>query len=127
MSAAAASDASTDARPAAPAGSSAAAARRSSRASKPKYRRGRPPRRKRGVPFQRLAVREMEPHPLARQQVVVDRLTHEGVAKAVPPGSRLDLEDVLLDGLPERGVELDRLEGGDRGQELMADALTGRG
>ena len=66
----------------------------------------------------------VEPHPLAGQQVVVDRLAEQRVPEGVGAAAR-GHQDVGVDGGAQRGLELGGVEVGDGGQQAVAD-LTAR-
>ena len=65
--------------------------------------------------------------PLAGEQVVVDRLLEEGVAKhvALDPGGRVGDEDLPADAFTERVVEGDLIERRGGGEQLGIDPLSG--
>ena len=109
------------------------------RLERPRQVVGRPPvqRERRGdgdVPAgerrigrQRLAVRGVDPHPLARKRVAVDGVARERMAEHVAALGVVDHEHVVLDGLAQRRVELGLLEARDRGEQPVGHgAARGR-
>ena len=78
-----------------------------------------------GARLEGAGVSHVHPRALARQQLGIDGLAHEGVAEVVlAPG---DHQDPGVDGLAEGDIELGRAEPGDLGQNLVVDATTARG
>ena len=79
---------------------------------------------------QRPRERGVEPGPLARQQLAVDGLLDEGMAKGIslPRDAVLRHEDVTGDRLAERGIEIPFVGSHDARQERRRDARpAGRG
>ena len=73
-----------------------------------------------GVLEQGLRARAVQLQALGREQVVGDRLGEQGVAELVAAVSPR-LEDVVLDGGPERGPQLRRVDTGDALEERVRD------
>ena len=85
------------------------------------------PAGERRIGRQRLAVRGVDPHPLARKRVAVDGVARERMAEHVAALGVVDHEHVVLDGLAQRRVELGLLEARDRGEQPVGHrAARGR-
>ena len=72
---------------------------------------------------ERLGVLGVQPHPLARQQVVVDGFAEEGVPEGVPAVA--GDQQVHLDRLPQPLLELDGREPGRRDEQVVGDLAAG--
>ena len=75
---------------------------------------------------QHLGVRRVQADPLAGQQVVVDRLSEQGVPEGVGVGAR-GHQHVGLDGGAHRGLECRRPEVADLGEQVVGDVAAGHG
>ena len=74
----------------------------------------------------RRGVRRVQPHPLAGQQVVVHRLTEEGMTEGVLVVTRPH-QDAGVDRRAQGDVELVLGHRGNRGQQVVRHPLTGGG
>jgi len=82
------------------------------------------PAGERGIGRQRLAVRGVDPHPLARKRVAVDGIARQCMAEEVAAIGLVDDEHVVLDGLSQRRVELGLNEASDRGEQPVGHGAT---
>jgi hypothetical protein len=80
-----------------------------------------------GVLLERLREGRVQLGPLTGEQVVVDRLAGERVAEGVPAPGVVDDQELVLDGLAERAVEVGlRQRGDDRQQPVGRPAAEAR-
>jgi hypothetical protein len=68
----------------------------------------------------------MQPHPLASQQLAVDRLGDQQMAEHVTVAAGLGQQHLLVDRLPQALQQHRLLHAGDRGQQRLGDPRAGR-
>jgi hypothetical protein len=67
----------------------------------------------------RLRILSMHARPLARQQIVMNGRARQGVTKAVAATRRVDHQQLMLDGLPQRSGKLHVRKADHGGKELL--------